>query len=524
MPKPHPLLRPLALAVMSQLALLGAPAMAQQAGPEAQVLAEPTLDIRNYSVEGVNPLSEDETGQMLRPFTGDKARLSQIEQAALALEKALRSKGYIFHRVFVPVQKPMNGEVRLQIIRFTIGRVDVVGNDNFSTENIRRSLPTLVEGSVPDIHEVGQDLTAANTNPAKQVGVTFRESANPDAVDAVLKVKDSDPLTYFMGYTGNLPAEPKNPDDSVSRINFGLQHANLFDRDHVASVTYTTDPSKPDKVSLWGLYYQFPIYGRGLNLSAYHSSSDVNSGLGSLGLPDVTGKGQFTGARVTFSVPRAGPLLQTLGVALDDRHFDQGLPGTAVGSFPLSAKYTVRRDENWGGAGAYVEYAGNTAGGTDNTTANYNAQLADFDWQAWRLGLDGSYRAARWTFVGRLRAQFSNSRLIAGEKLSLGGAASVRGFTDAIVRGDNGYFVTLEANGPEMLLPQLRPLVFVDGGQVQSNDGVTANDALTSVGAGLRWSYGNLDLSADLAYITQGPRAEKLVDSKRLHIAAFYRF
>jgi hemolysin activation/secretion protein len=211
-------------------------------------------------------------------------------------------------------------------------------------------------------------------------------------------------------------------------------------------------------------------------------------------------------------------------VALDDRHFDQGLPGTAVGSFPLSAKYTVRRDENWGGAGAYVEYAGNTAGGTDNTTANYNAQLADFDWQAWRLGLDGSYRAARWTFVGRLRAQFSNSRLIAGEKLSLGGAASVRGFTDAIVRGDNGYFVTLEANGPEMLLPQLRPLVFVDGGQVQSNDGVTANDALTSVGAGLRWSYGNLDLSADLAYITQGPRAEKLVDSKRLHIAAFYRF
>ena len=524
MPTTYPLMRPLALAVMSQLAMLGSLAMAQQAGPEALVPLEPTLDIRNYFVEGANPLSNDETGQLLNPFTGDKARLSQIEQAALALEKALRAKGYIFHRVFVPVQKPADGTVKLQIIRFTIDKVEVSGNEHFSTENIRRSLPTLLEGSVPDIHEVGQDLTAANTNPAKQVGVTFRESAQADAVDAALKVKDSDPLTYFMSYTGNLPGEPKNPDDSVSRVNFGIQHANLFDRDHVASLTYTTDPTKPEKVSLFGLYYQFPIYGRGLNLSAYYTSSDVNSGLGSLGLPDVNGKGQFTGARITYSVPRSGPLLQTVGLALDDKHFDQGLPGTAVGSFPISAKYTFRRDENWGGVGGNVEYATNIGGGTDNTAASYTAQLADFDWQAWRLGLDGSYRAVSWTFVGRLRAQFSSSKLIAGEKLSLGGAGSVRGFSDAVVRGDNGFFMTLEATGPEMFLPQMRPLLFVEGGQVQSNDGVTVDDALTSLGAGLRWTYGKWDLSADLAYITQGPRAEKLADTKRLHISAFYRF
>lgn len=517
-------MRTLALAVLSQLVLLGSAAMAQQAGADAALLMEPTLDIRNYRIEGVNPLSDDETGRLLSPFTGDKRRLSQIEQAALALEKALRKRGYIFHRVFVPVQKPSEGEVKLQIIRFTIAKVDVAGNEHFSTDNIRRSLPTLLEGSVPDVHEVGQDLTAANTNPAKQVSVTFRESATADAVDANLRVKDSDPLTYFMGYTGNMAAEPRNPDDSISRINFGIQHANLFDRDHVASLTYTTDPTKPDKVSLFGLYYQFPLYGRGLNLSAYHTSSDVNSGLGSLGLPDVSGKGQFTGLRVTYSVPRSGPLMQTVGLALDDRHFDQGLPGTAVGSFPLSTKYTFRRDENWGGVGGHVEYAGNTGGGIDNAAGNYSAQLADVDWQAWRMGLDGSYRAATWSFTGRVRAQFSNNRLIAGEKLSLGGAGSVRGFSDAVVRGDNGFFMSLDATGPEMWLPQMRPLLFADGGQVQSNDGVTANEELSSLGAGLRWTYRNLDMSADLAYITQGPRASKLADTTRLHLSAFYRF
>ena len=40
-----------------------------------------------------------------------------------------------------------------------------------------------------------------------------------------------------------------------------------------------------DKVALYGVYYQFPVYGRGLNLSGYYTSSDVNAGLGSLGLP-----------------------------------------------------------------------------------------------------------------------------------------------------------------------------------------------------------------------------------------------
>ena len=60
----------------------------------------------------------------------------------MALEKAMRDEGYVFHRVFVPVQKPKDGEVTLQIIQFTIGTVNVSGNENFSTENIRRSLPT----------------------------------------------------------------------------------------------------------------------------------------------------------------------------------------------------------------------------------------------------------------------------------------------------------------------------------------------------------------------------------------------
>jgi hemolysin activation/secretion protein len=520
-------MRPLALAILSQLAGLGPLALAQEApaAPAAMRLpTEPTLDIRAYRIEGSNPLSEAQTEQLLKPFTGAERKLSQIEQAATALESALRGNGFVFHRVFVPVQKPTDGEVALQVIRFTVDLVKVEGNEHFSTDNIRRSLPALQEGGVPDIREVGQDLSAANANPSKQLAVTFREASAPDAVDAVLRVKDSDPFSTFVSYSGNLPAQAKNPDDSVSRLSFGLQHANLFDRDHVASFTYTTDPSKSDKVTLFGLYYQLPIYGTGLNLSAYYTSSDVASGLGSLGLPDVTGKGQFTGARVSYALPRTGPAVQTLSAALDDRHFDQGLPGTAVGSFPVSVKYAVRRDESWGGVGAHLEYAANSSGGSDNNAASYTAQGAEHDWQAWRGGLDASYRLRNWSLNARLRAQASANPLIAGEKLSLGGQGSVRGFSDAVVRGDMGYYWNLDATGPEFLLDQLRPVLFWDGGQVQSNGAIAAHEELASVGAGLRWTYQRLDLSADLAYAAKANSAQTQPDLWRLHLSAYYRF
>lgn len=521
-------MRPLAIAVLAQVPWLCTAALAQAqpvASDSAALLqAEPTLDIRAYLIDGSNPLTSNETEELLKAFTGEKRKLSQIEQAALALENALRGRGYVFHRVFVPVQKPTQGEVTLQIIRFTINKVNVTGNEYFSTENVRRSLPALTEGDVPDIREISRDLNAANANPAKQATVTFREAAVADAVDAELRVKDSTPLSTFVSYSGNLPANPKNPDDSVSRISFGMQHANLFDRDHVGSFTYTTDPTKPDKVSLFGLYYQFPLYGTGLNLSAYYTSSDVNSGLGSLGLPDVSGKGQFIGARVSYSLPRTGSALQTVSAAVDDRRFDQGLPGTAVGSFPASLKYTLRRDETWGGVGSNLEYAVNTSGGSDNSPASYTAQSADYDWQAWRAGLDANYRLINWNLSARLRGQYSSNKLISGEKLSLGGAGSVRGFTDAVVRGDYGYSWNLDATGPEILFPQLYPVVFFDGGQVQSNGVVAGREDLASIGIGFRWTYQKLDLTADLAYAAKANSTEKQQDPCRLNLTAYYRF
>jgi hemolysin activation/secretion protein len=518
-----------ALCLLATSSLVATWVQAQQSPPSAPTApAEPTLDIARYVIDGDNPLSASATENLLKTFAGEKRALGQIEQAAEALEKAIRAEGYVFHRVFVPVQKPKDGAVTLQIIRFSIDQVTLVGNNYFSADNIRRSLPALQEGLAPDIHDVSRDLTAANANPAKQVQVTFRESAKPDAVDASLRIRDNQPLTYFVGYTASMGLQEKNPNDNIYRLTVGLQHANLFDRDQVAALTYTTDPNQIDKVTLFGLYYQLPFYGTGLSLSAYYNSSDVASGQVQGG-NDVTGKGQFFGVRLTQALPRWGKLQQTVGVALDNRYSDSGfsVPTIAgpVGSQPLSARYTFKQDEPWGGFSGSVDYAFNLGGGAANDDASYAlaSNKGDRLWHAWRYALDVSYRWSDWVLAGRLRGQLSDSALINIEQFGLGGIGSVRGFTDRVVSGDSGYSWNVEAVGPDTYLPQLRPVLFVDGGQLYSRlTGQTEN--LLSVGAGLRWSYQKMELSVDLTQVLQANSAEMVSNPLRLNLSLFYRF
>lgn len=522
-------LRPLLTALLAAGLPLGAAFAQGTPAPAAPAaVAEPTLDIRGFKIDGDNPLSEAQTGAVLAPFTGDKRGLSQIEAAATALERAIRAEGFVFHRVFVPVQKPVDGQISLQILRFTLDQVTMSGNEKFSTENIRRSLPALVEGKAPDIYEIGRDLTAANANPAKQVQVTFRESAKPDAVDAVLRVKDTDPLAYFVNYTTNYSVRPRAPNDNVHRLTAGLQHANLFDRDHVGALTYTTDPNRIRSVTLFGAYYQMPIYGTGINLSAYLNSSDVNSGQVAGGI-DISGQGHFMGLRATLALERRGKLQQSVGVALDHRHFENNSTFNGariqpdVGSLPISVRYSFRQEEVWGGFGGSVDFLSNLGTGKGNTDANYAGNGGTRAWKAWRYGLDGNYRLNDWVLSARLKGQYSSDTLIAGEQFGLGGAGSVRGFTDRVVAGDSGFSLNLEAQGPEVFIPQLRPVFFIDGGHTRAR-AAGAAEQLLSVGLGVRWTSAHVDVSADLAKVMAAQFGEPHNNPLRLHLSVSYRF
>lgn len=499
------------------------------------------LDVERFTVEGENPLSAQETQTLLGRYTGQNRSLSQLEAAAHALEDVLREKGFAFHRVIVPAQRPSGGVVKLQILRFDLNAVTVSGNQSFTRENILRSLPALEIGKSPDVNELARELSLANQHPSKRMSIHIKESQRTDHLDADVSVRDVPDAQAFVGVTGGTRDFDNtiNQNTGYTRLTVGYQRSNLFDRDHVLTVAYTTSPEYMNRVSQLGAFYWIPFYGYNTTLGAYWTRSDVDNGSIGIGSNsfDVSGRGEFMGVRLTYALPKLRTVGHDISLAIDNRTFENhigfvgtSLPASTVGSRPISLRYAVRTEQTRSNFGAYVEYVSNISGGRSNNDDAYTAARvgARQDWEAFRFGADANYGLeAGWALSGRIRAQYSDDPLIPGEQFGIGGATSVRGLREREVAGDRGYFFNVEAHGPE-LAAGLNPLLFYDQGSrsnVSPVVGIPTHDSASSVGIGMRWAWQKrLEVNADLATVLSGISGGTPQGHKKLHFSLFYRF
>jgi hemolysin activation/secretion protein len=500
------------------------------------------LEIKRFVLEGdPNPLSQPETDAILSRHLGTHKSLDSIEAAARALEDAMREKGFSFHRVIVPAQRPAAGELRLRVLRFNLAQLTVTGNQHFSSENILRALPGLQPGQSPDVQEVSRQLSLANEHPAKRLSIHIKESQKRDHLDAEVKVRDVPARQTFLGLTGHTRDHDNtiNRNTGHTRLTIGHQQSNLFDRDHAATVAFTTSPDHVEKVKQYGAFYWLPFYGYHTTLNAYWTYSDVDTGTVGVGGQsfDVSGRGEFWGLRATYALPKFGLVSQNVSLALDDRYFKsdvgfQGtpLPSTVVGSRPLSLRYALSHVRAESSIGAHIEYVFNLKGARSDSDLEYNAARAGAsrNWTAWRYGADGSYSfGAGWNLSGRFRGQYTEEPLIPGEQFGIGGAGSVRGLRDREATGDRGYSLTAELQTPE-IHTGLIPFVFYDYGSrkhVTPVVGTSISDRASSIGVGLKWTWQrNLEASAVLADVVDGVSGGTPKGHVKLHFSAFYRF
>ena len=503
------------------------------------------LEVRQYAIEGENPLGEQETQAILAPHLGRHSNLTTIEAAANALEAALRDRGYSFHRVIVPAQRPAEGVIKLQILQFKVAEVAVTGNQHFSNENILRSVPSLESGKAPDLRELSRDLSLANEHPAKRLTVNIKESRTPNALDAEVRVLDVPSQQTFIALTGGSRDVDNtvNQNTGYTRLTLGYQNSNLFDRDHALTATYTTSPDHIEDVQQFGVFYWLPLYGYNTALRAFYTRSDIDSGTVGVGGQSfgVTGRGDFWGLSATYALPKFGPMMHHITAGIEDRYFKNtvGLTGApiqspAVSSRPFALRYTARAEQIEYGVGGYLEYVVNVGGGRAGNDTAYNAARfgANHRWDAFRYGIDANYTfGGGWSAVGRLRGQQANDPLIPGEQFGIGGPFSVRGLRDREVAGDKGYSLNLELHTPGWY--GIQPFVFYDAGwrkYVTTVAGIPDSDSASSIGVGARWAWEKqLEVSASLATVLNGVSLGSGVNATdsghvKLNFAVFYRF
>jgi hemolysin activation/secretion protein len=524
-------IRPRRLA--AELALAGLLGLGALHSVHAQASAPGAITIKDFRVEGSNPLGEARTQRLLQPFTGpvsgDTQALERLQGAAKALEGALQEAGWGLYRVALPAQT-LQSTVRLQIVRFSVGQVLVQGNKHFDESNIRASLPALQPGQTPNLQSLAREISVANESPAKRVVVGFREGKAPDTVDANLRVEDTRPWSAVLA-----ASNAGTKDSTRSRVTAALAHYNLLGGDESLVVSASVAPERSD-VRQFGLQARKPFYGVGGTAALYYTDSSASSGVLGPGL-DITGKGRAAGLSWTQSLPPLGEVKHNLTLAVEDKLFEgtelrgAGQLSPDVRSRPFSLGYALKQNFSAGEIGATIDVAANLGGGAGNTQAAYTANRlgAPRDWKAARASVEGRHAlGAGFDLSGQLRMQYSADPLIAGEQFGFGGASLGRGLEERTLTGDRGVAGGLELSRP-VLLSGLKVLAFVDAAQIDRlnpQPGTTARETLATAGLGLRWTWSNwLAAQLDYGWVIDGsqvPLVER--NSGRVHAGVQIRF
>lgn len=500
--------------------------MPGQAVAQDVAVPAPKFDIRTFEVVGDTVLGSATVRRIVSEFEGREKDFGDIQRALEALENAYRELGYGVIQVQLPEQDITRGVVRFNINTPKVGKVNVEGNNYFSTANVRRSLPSVKEGTIPNSAAIARDLQLVSEHPVKQTNVVLRSGANEGLIDVNLRVSDDSPwkLISTLDDTGSA-------DTGYLRLGVGFQHTNLFDRDHAFTAQYVTSPTNLDQVAIYGLGYKIPYYRLNSSLDLFGGYSDVDSGTVQ-GLFNVSGKGSIFGGRWNYFLSKWQDIEQKVYLALDYRAYQNNVTLGGVGLVPDITVHPI--SVGYGGLlrmassewGLNASFSRNLPGGGDGDGRAFERTRtgAPANYSILRVGASFIHAfASEWQSRIAFSSQYTQDSLIPGEQFGIGGMDSVRGYLPREASNDTGYSTQLEMYTPNLADKaglsdkwKSRLVGFYDFGQVRRNNtlpGEQDGKYLASTGIGLRLTQGKtLSVRFDLAQILRAHGTRQLDD------------
>ena len=491
-----------------------------------------SFEITRFVVEGNTLLKESAVNSTLARFSGTHRGFEDIEHAVEALQKLYRARGFNLVKVTLPEQELNGGVVRLKVVETRLGKVTVAGNVHHSEANIRRSLPALSEGAMPNTDALSENLRIANENPSKQATLQLQGSAQPAAVDAVVHVVDEKPWMAAVTFDNSgLDTTGRN------QVTAQYQNFDLWGLDHVLSLQYTTATEDPHKVNVYGAGYHIPFYGLSDSLDVYGSYSTIRAGSVAAGLVDlqVSGAGTVYGAHLNHDFARMGLYDSQLSLAFDHKAYrnDVDYAGTQLSGdvtvAPVSASYVGRWALSSNSANFYLTGVHNVPGGSQGSEEDFTAARAGATRNYALLRYGAGYirtLGEGWQLRLSVNGQWTRDALVPGEQFGVGGAASARGLQERDLSDDKGITANAELHTPNLCAnfsggrARCDLLTFFDDGHLSRNDALPGEPTrllVDSAGAGFRLNVGrNLMAQLDYGHVLSATEPAEKGD-QRLH-------
>ncbi|MGA2176871.1 MAG: ShlB/FhaC/HecB family hemolysin secretion/activation protein [Verrucomicrobiota bacterium] len=227
--------------------------------------AGPAFRVTAYKIEG-NTVLPPEKFDFLTNYTGSAVDLARLREGLGELQLLYRNLGFATVSITLPQQRLTNGIVRVKVIEGTLAGISVAGNHYFSSNNVRRALPSLKTNILLNTKWLQPEMDRANQNPDRQIYPVVSPGAEPGLSDLTLRVKDRLPLH------GHIEVNDKStPGTPILRLDTALQYNNLWQLEHQIGLQYGFAPqsSKPDDylprfydqpmVASYSAFYRIPF-------------------------------------------------------------------------------------------------------------------------------------------------------------------------------------------------------------------------------------------------------------------------
>ncbi len=495
------------------------------------VLKEGREGVQGVEIVDIPLLENPDFRGLVEPFVGKPVSINQLRDLVRIVIQYYRDLDMPVVDVIVAEQDITVGVVQLQVVEGRLEDVLVEGNKWFSDDLILDKVRMQRAERILSTPLI-EDIDYLNRNPFRRVKVVFEKGEQDGYTDLILQTEDRFPVRIYTGYedTGNdLTGE--------ERLLFGANWGNAFFMDHTLSYQYAASSDFNTQES-HSIFYTMPVR-RHDSWTAFFSISTADDAeldrsiTGGL-LQILNGETIQSGTDYRFGLPSPskdfrhgiapGFTYKNIYNALDQVTPFNRVRKEKVEVLHWSLKYDAFMRDPIG----YTRFETTAYHSFGNWTSLNGA--AEFDTNTGpggsRAGADPQYSYLKlylervfilpWEFEahGRLAWQFSDSNLLATEQMGFGGFNTIRGYTEAEVRGDEGYFFNLEMRTPKFSVTKIfgvedpkdriQLLGFWDYGQARNRRliaGENDGNELSALGLGVRASYGEyLTFRADYGF------------------------
>ncbi|MEY8875627.1 MAG: ShlB/FhaC/HecB family hemolysin secretion/activation protein [Leptothrix sp. (in: b-proteobacteria)] len=475
--------------------------------PPMQQLDQASITVRTFRFAGNTLLRADQLAPVVASFLNRPLTFAELQSAAIAVANAYRQAGWVV-RAYLPRQDVTDGDVTIQVVEATFGRVQIEGKplQRMQTSRLRR----IVEAAQPPGQPLNGDsldraLLLIDDLPGVSATGRLTEGQRDTETDLLLSVADAalfsgDLLLDNTGARSTGVWRLSGNAFANSPAGFGDQlSTNLL---HTQGSNYLR------------LGYTVPVGYGGWRLGANTSHLAYQLQTPAFAALDAKGTSTTAGAEATYPLLRSRVQSVYFSSSVDFKRFDNLSGGvtttqykTSVANFGLNGN---RFDEFQGGgvssANLTFSLGRVNLAGSPNEASDAASVRSAGSFNKLRYGASRQQTLpSDFSIYASFSGQAASKNLDSSEKFYLGGSTGVRAYPSSEGGGSAGQLLTLELRARAHERVNLSGFFDIGSVTVNKDNAIAGAAALNSytlkgVGVSAAWSSPvGVNLKATLA-------------------------